>query len=129
MLVRVREAAGEVTGVQPASPEAATLACDALRLFRAFIRELGGPASPIVRSLALGYALQHVAGARLTLAAAEAGLATDEGARLLERAAKAQGRAERSAVAAATFAGILSPRDRTPGAPPAPWLEPPPEAP
>lgn len=82
------------------------LARDALRLFRAGKREVCTD-SPIAMSHLLAWALQSSAAQRLTLEASKAGLGTDRGARLLQQAAKAQGRAERSSVAAASFARLL----------------------
>lgn len=82
------------------------LAKDALRLFRAAKREVCTD-SPIAMSHLLAWALQSSAAQRLTLEAAKAGLGTERGARLLEQSAKCQGRAERSSVAAASFARLL----------------------
>lgn len=114
------KALGSVGANRSTPPEAAQIAQEGLRLFRAFVRELG-TTSPTARAFALSFAMQSMAAQRLTLAATEAGLGTDRGAQLLEAAARSQGRAERAATAAATFAGLLrgKPGDQNP----APWFE------
>lgn len=111
---------GSATSGLPSPPEPSQLAREALRLFRAFVRELG-TASPTARAHALAYAMQHAAAQRLTFAADAAGLATDRGLALLEQAAKCQGRSERSATAAIALAGLLGKPRATSGDLP-PWF-------
>lgn len=111
-----RQAAGEAVGTHGSDvatpPAPSQLAREALRLFRAFVRELG-TASPTARAHALGYAMQSAAAMRLTIAADAAGVDTERGLLLLEQASKCQGRAERSATAAIALAGVLD-RPRKP---------------
>lgn len=110
LLALARHAAGEALGSigseHATPPEPSQLAREALKLFRAFVRELG-TASPTARTHALAYSMQSAAAVRLTIAADAAGVDTERGLQLLEQAAKCQGRAERSAVAAITLAGLL----------------------
>jgi hypothetical protein len=115
LLLQARRIAGEL-GVRSEGGEGATapgaaqeLAREALRVFRAFARELG-TVSPTARSHALAFAMQSAAAQRLTFSAAAAGLDTPHGLQLLEQAARCQGRAERSAIAAITLAGLLDRR-------------------
>ena len=126
LLAAARHAAGEVVGsdgFDRATPsEPSQLAREALRMFRAFVRELG-TGSPTARAHALAFAMQHAAGQRLTLAADAAGLDTPRGLALLERASQCQARSERAATAAIALAGLLDGR-RTPKGALAPWLEP-----
>jgi len=124
LLLMARQAAGEAMGSVGSDletpPAPSQLAREALRLFRALVRELG-TSSPTARTHALAYAMQTAAAMRLTIAADAAGLDTQRGLELLEQAAKCQARAERSATAAIALAGLL--KSSRPKAPPAPWLE------
>lgn len=117
LLATVRAAAeklGQAAGSEVNAALGGTLlARQALRLFRAGKRELGTD-SPLALSHLLAWALQSSAAQVLTLAAADTDLASDRGARLLEQAAKCQGRAERSSVAAASFAELLAKARKTP---------------
>ena len=119
LLLQARTLAGKLgvgsVGVgDDVAPEGAQeLAREALRVFRAFVKELG-TASPTARSHAFAYAMQSAAAQRLTFAAAAAGLDTPRGLQLFEQATRAQGRAERSAIAAITLAGLLDPKTKKP---------------
>ncbi len=96
---------GSGAGASPEGAQAA-LAKQALQQFRAAKSELRTD-SPIALSHLLAWATQSTVAVQLTLAAAAAGLATDQGQRLLEQAARCQGRAERSSTAAIVTAGLL----------------------
>jgi len=87
--------------------DASVLARRALQLFRAGVKE-HGITGLTARAHLLGWALQTAMAHMLTLQAASTGLGTDRGLELTERAGKAQGRAERSWVAAVSAAGLLS---------------------
>lgn len=117
LLARVRAAAeqlGRAAGSEAnAALGGAQLAQQALKLFWAGKRELHTD-SPVALSHLLAWALQTSAAQQLTLAAADADLASDRGARLLEQAARAQGRAERASIAAASFASLLAKPRKTP---------------
>jgi hypothetical protein len=119
LTARLRQAAAEGLGGNEAAGE---LARDALKLYRSATRELGSD-SPMVHTHALGWALASVLSQQLALQAAAAGLGTAQGLQLLERSAKAQGRAERSVVAALSIAGLLGGRAPKPSSA-APWLVP-----
>lgn len=116
LLATVRAAAEQEVGgtvVDGRAPsEAAELAKQALRLFRAGKREIGSD-SLTACTLLLAWAMGSAVAQHLTLAGAVAGLSSDRGLALLERAAKSQGRAERSWCAAITAAGLLDGRRET----------------
>jgi hypothetical protein len=119
--LRAAVAAGVAEAVPgEVAPETrAQVAHAALTLYRAAKRELG-PRSTIVLSHLVRWAIGTAVSQHLSLAAAQCGLDTDRGARLLELAHTAEGRAERASVAALTMARALkSSRDDTPP----PWLE------
>lgn len=120
LLIGVRTAANklrELGDLEHPELERARLAQQSLRLFHAGKRELGTD-SPIALSHLLAWALQTSAAQTLTLAAAAAGIASDRGARMLEQAARCQGRAERSSVAAASFAELLAKPSKKPNSAP-----------
>ncbi len=120
LLANTRAAAAKLVG-SPGSeagtpPEGAQVAQLALRSFRSAKRSIGTN-DPIALAHLLNWALMSAAAQELTLAAAEAGLATDRGQRLLPQAQKCAGRAERSSTAAIVTAGLLGkPRKGTPDA-------------
>jgi hypothetical protein len=128
LVLQARRIAGEL-GVGSArvdgaaAPEGAQeLARESLRAFRAFVRELATQ-SPTARTHAFAFAMQSAAAQRLTFAAAAAGVDTPRGLQLLEQAQKCQGRAERSAIAAITFAGLLDRVPKGKRADVVPWFE------
>ena len=118
--LRAAGAAGATT-----TPETTELVRESMRVFRGVLRELDGTRSPSARAHALAFVVAMTAAQRLMIAAIEAGVATDRGLELLDRAQRAQGRAERSWTAAVAAAGMLRGRGPDPGGPPAPapWLE------
>lgn len=97
------EAASEGVGDAP------VLARRALSLFRAAAKEHGS-ASLTVRAHLLAWALQTAVAQLLTLEAGRAGLGSELGLKLVERAGKCQGRASQAWVAAVSAAGLLDGR-------------------
>lgn len=98
--------------------EAAALARRALCVYRGAVRELGAAAAvrgPTIHAHLLAHATQAVVAQSLTMLAAAAGLGTDRGLALLAEAQRAQGRAERSWVAAVAASGLLRGRTPDPG--------------
>jgi hypothetical protein len=89
----------------------AEMAAEALTLYRSGRRDLQSD-SPIALSHLVRWAANTALATRLAVLAADAGLGTDRGARLLELAHACEGRAERASVAAMTMArsiGKLAP--------------------
>lgn len=86
--------------------DAAVLARRAMSLYRAAAKE-HHTTSLTARTHLLGWALQSAVAQHLTLRAGGAGLDTEHGLRLIERAGKCQGRASQAWVAAVSAAGLL----------------------
>jgi hypothetical protein len=102
-------AVAEVAAGTQAPQRGAQVAQHALSLYRAEARVLATD-SAMVRSHLVRWAVNTALGLDLHAAAIEQGADTDHGQRLIDLAHACEGRAERSAVAAATFAGLLAPR-------------------
>jgi len=94
-------------GTTAAAPAGAEVVQLALTLYRSARQELSAH-SPIVVSCVLRWAVQTAIGQHMTLAAANAGPASELGQRLLDRAGVCESRAERSIVAAVGLANALA---------------------
>lgn len=100
------QVAGVGAGSDAAPPAPAELARHAITLYRAGQRDLRTD-SPIALSHLQRWAVGTAVAQHMTLAAAAAGLETDRGLRLLERAQAAEQRAERASIAALDVARVL----------------------
>lgn len=106
--------AGVVATPNGSAPAPAQIAQQALALYRAGKRDLRTD-SPIALSHLVRWAVNSALAQHLEGLAAEYGLDTDHGLRLLERAHACEGRAERASVAALTMAQAM--RARQPAGP------------
>lgn len=112
VVAQISQAMSGASGPETGAKAGSEIAAVALSLYRAGQRELG-TSSPMALSHLLRWAVGTATAQHLSLAAADAGPATDRGRSLLELSMKLEGRAERASVAALTFARELAP-DRAP---------------
>lgn len=112
--------AGVVAAPSGSAPVPAQIAQQALTLYRAGRRDLHTD-SPIALSHLARWAVNTALAQHLAALAAEHGLDTDQGLRLLERAHACEGRAERASIAALTMARAIGGARKDD---PPPWLVP-----